>query len=71
MSGHSEEVIAKGGGGGANPDLELLSKPFLPQALVCKIREILDRRTRFNGSEMPLRAHPAAAVSGPDVRWVH
>lgn len=41
MSGHADEVINQQGMSGASPDL--LSKPFAPQTLVSKVREVLDR----------------------------
>jgi PAS domain S-box-containing protein len=39
MSGHAEEVISKQGGPDLAPDL--LAKPFLPEVLVRKVREVL------------------------------
>jgi PAS domain S-box-containing protein len=39
MSGHAEEMITKQGG--PDPALDLLSKPFLPDVLVRKVRETL------------------------------
>jgi two-component system cell cycle sensor histidine kinase/response regulator CckA len=46
MSGHSEELIRQQGG----PDapFDLLQKPFLPDALVRKVREILEPRDTFS-----------------------
>jgi two-component system, cell cycle sensor histidine kinase and response regulator CckA len=41
MSGHAEDVITNQGV--LDPNLELLPKPFLPDALVRKVREVLDR----------------------------
>jgi PAS domain S-box-containing protein len=40
MSGHSEEVI--NGQSGPNPPSDLLQKPFVPEVLVRKVREVLD-----------------------------
>jgi hypothetical protein len=39
MSGHSDDVIAAQPG--LCPQLDLLSKPFLPEVLVRKVAEIL------------------------------
>ena len=40
MSGHAEEMISNQGV--LNSAQEFLPKPFLPDALVCKVREVLD-----------------------------
>lgn len=40
MSGHSEEVI--NGQSGPNPPSDILQKPFVPDVLVRKVREVLD-----------------------------
>src|SRR5262249_25960111 len=40
MSGHSEEVI--NGQSGPNPPADLIQKPFVPEFLVRKVREVLD-----------------------------
>jgi CheY-like chemotaxis protein len=40
MSGHAEEVINQQSG--PNPTPEILQKPFVPDVLVRKVREILD-----------------------------
>jgi PAS domain S-box-containing protein len=44
MSGHAQDVTT--GQGGLSPIPDLLQKPFLPDALVKKVREILDRGER-------------------------
>ena len=41
MSGHAEDVLTRQGM--LDPSLELLSKPFLPNTLTNKAREVLDR----------------------------
>jgi len=41
MSGHAAEMINSQGGSDPAPDL--LSKPFLPAALVRKVRAVLDQ----------------------------
>jgi two-component system cell cycle sensor histidine kinase/response regulator CckA len=41
MSGYSEDVLVKNGSLGQN--LTLIQKPFNPETLVIKIRELLDR----------------------------
>jgi two-component system cell cycle sensor histidine kinase/response regulator CckA len=45
MSGHSEDVIS--GQSGPDAPLDLLRKPFLPDALVRKVREILDQPSKW------------------------
>jgi CheY-like chemotaxis protein len=48
MSGHSEEVIH--GQSGPHPALEILQKPFIPDLLVRKVREVLDSPSKTNQS---------------------
>jgi DNA-binding response OmpR family regulator len=39
MSGHSDDIVARHGA--LEPGLMLLAKPFLPEALIAKVREVL------------------------------
>jgi CheY-like chemotaxis protein len=48
MSGHSEDVIH--GQSGPHPAPEILQKPFIPDLLVRKVREILDSPAKTNRS---------------------
>jgi PAS domain S-box-containing protein len=48
MSGHADELINQQGVSGASPDF--LAKPFAPQALVSKVREVLDRASGVQSS---------------------
>src|SRR5207249_1290508 len=42
MSGYSDELMARHGA--LEPGLPLLAKPFTPEALLEKVREVLDQR---------------------------
>jgi hypothetical protein len=42
MSGHSDDIVARHGA--LEPGLMLLAKPFLPEALIAKVREVLHGR---------------------------
>ena len=55
MSGHSEEVI--NGQSGRQPSPDLLQKPFTPDVLVRKVREVLDAPSEP-------RRYPTAALPG-------
>ena len=59
MSGHSEDVI--NGQSGVNPAPDLLQKPFVPQVLVRKVREILDQASsRVNAAPRAVSDQPSA-----------
>ena len=53
MSGHSEEVIITQGR--TDPARDLLQKPFLPDVLVRKVREVLDQGSRRVTRSAPIR----------------
>jgi len=57
MSGHAPEMINSQGGSDPAPDL--LSKPFLPSALVRKVREVLDQPSDSVRTALPAREEHA------------
>jgi PAS domain S-box-containing protein len=65
MSGHSEEVISRQGV--LEPEFLLLVKPFLPAALVTKVREILARPSprRIARSDRTLSSTSPPICGGP------
>jgi FixJ family two-component response regulator len=59
MSGHSEDII--NGQSGVNPAPDLLQKPFVPQVLVRKVREVLDQASsRVNAAPRAVSDQPSA-----------
>jgi PAS domain S-box-containing protein len=59
ISGYTDAFIA--GHGVLGPDCHLLNKPFTAQALVRKVREVLDEKKGPSGKVMALAAPSAAA----------
>jgi CheY-like chemotaxis protein len=55
MSGHTDDTIVHHGV--LDPGVDVVQKPFTPDALARRVREILDRPGRRAGAELP--AHPA------------
>jgi two-component system cell cycle sensor histidine kinase/response regulator CckA len=51
ISGYAEELRQSG----EIEDSRFLQKPFTPQALVRKVREMLDMRNRLGGNHTPAR----------------
>jgi two-component system cell cycle sensor histidine kinase/response regulator CckA len=58
MSGHSEDMINRQSG---DAPLDLLQKPFLPDVLVRKVREVLDHR--------PARSEAVPPAASPGIGW--
>ena len=68
MSGYTDDVIAYHGDLG--PDTDFLQKPFAPEALTRKVREVLDRDGRRREGEVgAVRQHDITPATGGLVRF--
>ncbi|MCZ7665349.1 MAG: ATP-binding protein [Thermoleophilia bacterium] len=69
MSGYTRDSIIHGGH--ANGDIELLEKPFTPDSLARRVREVLDKREArlrpeplMKGSSRPIDGRPCMTLQG-------